>query len=162
MKLTQEYLLSVIDYDKDTGLFKWKGRRSGVKSGSIAGTLKVEGYIQIKLLKKYHYGHRLAWLYVHGSLPAGEIDHIDGDKKNNAISNLRDVSKAGNMGNIKKAFKTNTSGLLGAYHDKRKGTWYSQITANGKRHCLGVFATADEAHGAYLTAKRELHQGCTI
>jgi hypothetical protein len=103
----------------------------------------------------------LVWLWVNGSWPIGEIDHIDGDKLNNRIANLRDVDRATNTQNSKKARRNNkSSGLLGSY--KSGNRWQAQIRINGVCMTLGSFGTPEEAHAAYLGAKRLFHPGCTI
>lgn len=106
--------------------------------------------------------HRLIWLMVHGVWPTGQINHIDGNKLNNLLSNLRDVSQATNMQNQRRAHSDNASGLLGVYWHKRQCRFYSQIRVNKVLKHLGYFPNADLAHEAYLRAKRELHPGNTL
>ncbi len=160
--LTAARLRELLSYDPDTGLFRWKVQTSKrVKVGDIAGTLVKIGYISISIDADMIRAHRLAWLYVHGSWPTGDIDHIDGNRANNRWSNLRDVTRSMNAQNLKRAHADNAaSGLLGVYRDKKK--WAASLTVNGKRHRLGNFTTPEEAHAAYLKAKRELHTACTI
>jgi hypothetical protein len=105
--------------------------------------------------------HRLAWLHVHGVWPSAEIDHIDGIRTNNAIANLRDVDRATNCQNMRKALPANKgSGLLGVYPSDNK--WRARITVNNRAVGLGTFDSKETAHEAYLAAKRTLHGGCTI
>lgn len=162
MTLTAEILRELVSYDPDTGDFKWKisgGRRKcGQKAGSNGHP---HGYCQIGIDCTLYFAHRLAWLYVHGEWPRGEVDHIDGDTANNRIANLRDTSHAANMQNIRKANVNNSTGFLGTRRYK-SGKFFAVITANGKRRFLGSFVTPQSAHEAYLTAKRMLHMGCTI
>lgn len=106
--------------------------------------------------------HRLVWLYHHGVMPSGHIDHINGDPDDNRIENLRDVSVMVNRQNIKRAYKSKRRGLLGAHFNKASGKWAAAICVNYKQIHLGFFATAEDAHAAYLAAKRRLHEGCTI
>ena len=106
--------------------------------------------------------HRLVYLYIHGYMPVNDIDHINGDKTDNRIENLRVVSKAGNQQNIRKAYTTSTSGLLGAFYSKKHRNWFSRICVNGKRKWLGTFENSNQAHQAYVEAKRYLHPTCTI
>ena len=91
-----------------------------------------------------------------------EIDHINGNRTDNRIANLRAVTRGGNMQNQRRAHASNTSGLLGVYYKPKNKKWAAQIQANKKRMNLGLFKTAEEAHTAYLKAKRELHDTCTI
>src|SRR5512135_183213 len=82
----------LISYDCDTGLITWKVSRGKAKSGDIAGYVNGEGYICIKIKGKMYLAHRLAWLMNYGEWPNGIIDHIDHNKQNNSLENLRDVS----------------------------------------------------------------------
>ena len=105
--------------------------------------------------------HRLAWLYVHGAWPTGQIDHINGDRGDNRISNLRDVTPALNTQNQRRAARSNkSSGLLGV--TANRGRWLAQISIGGKSRNLGRYATPEEAHAVYVAAKRVLHAGCTL
>ncbi|WP_230878255.1 HNH endonuclease signature motif containing protein [Burkholderia sp. 9779_493] len=109
------------------------------------------------------YAHRLAWFYVYGEWPSGDIDHIDGVRTNNAINNLRDVPRGVNMQNQRRARSNNrTSGLLGVTWHARRYRWCAQIQVDGKRKGIGYFDDAETAHQAYLDAKRKLHAGCSI
>jgi hypothetical protein len=115
------------------------------------------------VLGKRYYAHRLAWLYEYGEFPEKIIDHIDGNRTNNSIHNLRDVSQALNSQNQKEARIDNGTGYLGVTFDKRPRTAKYRarigITGCAKRICLGYFETPELAHLAYLDAKRKLHPG---
>ena len=160
--LTAERLREVLDYDPETGVFVWRVRTSNcIKVGSVAGGQRQDGYFAIGLDGKTYLSHRVAWLWVNGFWPQYAIDHIDGDLTNNRISNLRDVDQTINMQNVKRACVNNkTSGLLGTHPSGKK--WRAQIAVSGKMHYLGTFDTPEEAHAAYLGAKRLFHSGCTI
>jgi hypothetical protein len=127
-----------------------------------AGCTRSDKYVTIKVDAKRYLAHRLAWLYVHGEWPSRHLDHIDGDPSNNRIANLRDVSRSINMQNQLRARGDSLTGLLGVCKDTRKPWFYARITVHGKQINLGCFRTADAAHEAYLTAKRRLHEGCTL
>lgn len=161
-ELPRAHLLDVLDYEPETGVFIWKKPRCWkAKVGSPAGGLRPDGYLSTMLLGKRYLLHRLAWFYVHGKWPEHEIDHINGCRTDNRISNLRDVSTAENRHNIDRAFSTNKScGVLGVSkrkNIKQKTPYIAQIMANGKRRVVGYFNTAEAAHAAYLKAKDELH-----
>lgn len=159
--LTVERLKELLEYNLDTGVFTWKVPRGrGMGAGSIAGSSNKYNYRQIGVDGKLYLAHRLAWLYVHGKWPDNGLDHINGDNQDNRISNLRDVDHVVNSQNQRKASRNSSSGLLGAF--KKDSHWISQIQVNGKIVRLGTFLTPEEAHQAYLKAKRELHPGCTI
>jgi len=131
--------------------------------GSIAGHIRKDGYLHIKIDGKSYLAHRLAWLYVHGVWPTEDIDHRFHNTLDNRIGELRDVSNHENMQNRIKANNNNIStGLLGATFHKATGKYSAEITFDGKRKYLGLFASAEEAHAAYLSAKRIHHSTCTI
>lgn len=157
--LTQERLHELLNYNPATGLFTWKvspNRR--IRVGQEAGCLKSCGYISIKVDGTIYQAHRLAWMYVYGALPKMALDHKNGGKSDNRISNLRMLSGAENMQNLHGPMSSNkTSGLLGASWNKKIGRWVAQIRTNGSTKHLGCFQTPEEAHRAYLMAKSQLH-----
>ncbi len=162
--MTAENLRELLDYDASTGIFTWKqndGQRTKRLSGSRAGNCRDSGYRKIKIGGKLYAEHRLAWLYVTGKWPDGCIDHIDGVRDHNSWSNLRDVSRSVNSQNQRFAQKHNTTVTLGvsAYGTRFKASFRLPMGGQMK---LGVFKTAEDAHCAYLSAKRALHNGCTI
>ena len=118
--------------------------------------------LSVNYKKKAILAHRLAWALHTGSWPNGEIDHINGDESDNRLVNLRDTSKSVNQQNKRNPRSDNKSGFMGVCWHKGAGKWRAQITVNGKVIYLGLYETTEAAHAAYLRAKRELHQGCTI
>jgi len=159
--LTYEHLRSMLSYSPKTGLFIWRIRPNGrVPAGSIAFCVDHSGYNRIGLLGRIHGAHRLAWLYMTGKEPLGQIDHINGVRHDNRWANLRDVSKTHNIQNQQTAHSQNMTGYLGV-SPKNKG-WQASIRVNNKQHYLGMFDTPSSAHQAYLEAKRRLHPTCTI
>ncbi|EBR8428419.1 HNH endonuclease [Salmonella enterica] len=169
-ELTFAYLREAFSYDPDSGLFTWKERPkshfSSVKAcnqsnshfaGKIAGSKDPKhGYLRIKLCGKNHKAHRLAWLFMHGCWPEGEIDHVNGIRDDNRMENLRDVSHKLNMRNRATPI-TNRHGLPGVSYRNRKKPWFAQIMNNdGRNEYLGSFKTPEEASCAYLLRAREL------
>ncbi len=122
------------------------------------------GYVMMQVGASEVYEHRVVWEQAHGPIPAGmHIDHINGVKSDNRLENLRLATPTQNCQNRRVAQSNNAStGLLGAYLNKKTGRYYSRIHVDGKSRSLGYFGTAEEAHAAYVTAKRELHPFCTI
>lgn len=154
--LTYQRLVEVLNYDARTGVFTWRvATNLHIVVGSVAGCTVGRGYIQIRVDKRNYQAHRMAWLYVHGVWPTGSIDHIDGDKENNRIANLRDVSHAQNMQNQHRPHKNNRTGALGVYPNGRGFT--ACIKVNKKRIGLGTYKTVAEASAVYQAAKAKLH-----
>jgi hypothetical protein len=154
-------IAAVLSYNAETGVFTWVANRGGgARTGDVAGTVKRGGYVQINVLARLCYAHRLAWLFATGSWPSGCIDHIDGNPSNNRIDNLRDVSAKENQQNQRRAHASNkSSGMLGVSMCKQTGRWSAKISVANKTKNLGRFDTADAAHQAYISAKRALHTG---
>jgi hypothetical protein len=155
--LTAERLREVLNYDPETGIFTWKIKHLSNKQ---AGTVHEHGYRRIRVDSVLYLAHRLAWMYSFGSFPANEIDHVDGDKLNNRIDNLRDVPRSINAENLRAAKRHSISGVLGVI--KLGSRYKARIAVSGKTICLGRYDTEEEAYQAYLKAKREKHVGCTI
>jgi hypothetical protein len=163
--LTAERLRELLDYDPEAGIFVWlspalRARRANV--GGRAGGSAPYGYLRVGIDGGVYLAHRLVWLYVHGIWPERDIDHLNGIRTDNRISNLRHVSRSINLQNRRSARSDSLSGLLGVEWHGASGLWHARIRAGGVRHCLGYFRDKHEAHQAYLEAKRRLHEGCTI
>lgn len=157
-------LRSALHYNEETGAFTWLVSTNGrIKVGDPAGSLNSKGYMTIGFKGKERKAHRMAWLWKYGVWPTGQIDHIDGDKSNNRIANLREVTNTENQQNRRRARRDNKStGLIGSKLHRKTGKYMANIGVDGKRIYLGLFATPELAHEAYLQAKRKLHQNCTI
>lgn len=149
-------------YIQETGEFFWKKTTGRAIAGMPAGTIHPRGYKKISFQGKGYFAHRLAWLFVHGNFPVNFIDHIDGNKLNNRINNLRPSSTKENLQNQKRARSDNTCLLLGVGYHKASGMFRARITKDGKQKHLGLFESAEDAHEAYLKEKRKLHEFCTI
>lgn len=160
--LAHDRLKELLRYDPETGVFQWNvrpGRK--MRIGQEAGSLTANGYVQIKLDKRRYLAHRLAWLYVHGVWPSGQIDHVNGRRTENAIQNLRDVPRSVNCENKRGPSGRSRTGLLGVTVTGN-GKYQAQIKTGGVYRYLGVFDDEHDAHAAYVQAKRKLHVGCTI
>ena len=162
--LTLPMLQKELKYESETGAFVWltSGRGRFKRAGAEAGTINRWGYRAICFGGKCLMAHRLAWLYVYGEWPKNEIDHINGDKTDNRIENLRDVTRAINAQNIRAARIDSASKVLGVSWNKERHKWIASIVTNGKQSYLGAFDAIEDARGAYLAAKRASHAGCTI
>jgi len=158
--ITQNRLRELAHYCQQTGKFTHLQSNRRKKAGMPSGSLRRDGYVYAMFDGHRAMAHQFAWLYMTGEWPTQEIDHIDGNKANNAFANLRQVSRRANTENKRTAKRTSTTGLLGVVRHRDK--FVAKIVHAGKRTHLGVFETPEAAHEAYVQAKRRLHQGCTI
>jgi hypothetical protein len=154
--ITAKRVRELFNYDPRTGLFT---RRIAVGSrgrkGDNPGTDNRNGYLRIIVDYKKYYAHRLAWLHVFGFMPP-KLDHIDNNRSNNRVSNLRIATQSQNLANISKP-RHNTSGFKGVHWAKQNKKWMAQITINGKYIYLGTFPTAEEAYSVYVAAAKKHH-----
>lgn len=160
--VTLSELESRFTYDPTTGRFMWKRSIAKGIAGSIAGSLCARsGYRHLRVSGRRLKAHRVAWFMFYGAPPDGVIDHINGNPDDNRIENLRCVTQKVNSENIKGPKKNNKStGVLGVYtHGSR---FVSKIMSSRRSVHLGVFDSIEEAQEAYLNAKREMHEGCTL
>lgn len=142
---------------RDGGLFVKRQFRRNVKVGGRAGSNHEKDYRIIGILGGMYYEHRLVWLLHNGSWPNGDTDHINHDKQDNRIENLRDVSHSENIQNQIYARADNKLGVAGVCFHKASGKFCAQIGLKGKKVYLGVFDTAQEASDAYRAAKKHYH-----
>ena len=153
--LTQERLKQLLDYDPVTGVFTRRESQRKDRIGKAAGAANTKGHIQIRVDGTLYVAHRLAWLYVHGELPTLQLDHFDGDKTNNRISNLRLCTNKQN-GENRPMHPRNTSGFRGVSFDKQHGKFRAYIGHHMTHRFVGLYATAEEAGAAAKAARDEL------
>ena len=145
-----ETLRAMLDYDLETGVFRWRVTLSNrAPAGTIAGARNGGGYMQIRVWGCIRAAHRLAWLYVHGVWPPEDVDHINRVRHDNRLANLRLASRSENLMNAKKRKGTGTT-LKGVTF--RGGRYIARIRVRREEKHLGCFATEQEAHGAYCAA----------
>lgn len=164
--LTHEQVREWFRYNKKTGRLTWAVQRRGrgglTQIGEDVGCLSGAGYRITTLSRQSYMVHRIIWLYVTGSWPEFDIDHRNGIGTDNRWCNLRLAPSAINQENQRRGFRSNKSGLLGAWPSSDGKKWRSVIKVGPKFHFLGYFEHAIDAHRAYVKAKRKLHAGCTI
>jgi hypothetical protein len=144
------------------GVLIWKVRPSKwghIYAGDIAGTPNMYGYCQIRIDGRFYRRSRLIFFMFNGFWPKNQIDHIDRDRSNDRIENLRDVTSSQNKWNTKKY-----DNAKGCHWIKSRRKWHAQIRINGKQTFLGYHDTEAEARTAYLAARIEYHgkQPCQI
>lgn len=142
-------LTTLLHYDHDSGEFtqklKWWNREPGDKPGGVSP----QGYWYIGVGGKQYPAHRLAWFYVHGTWPQGDIDHINRNRLDNRICNLREVSRSTNIHNT--AARA-SSGVKNVSKTK-SGNWEVRLRVNGVHHYLGRFANLSDAESAVTIAR---------
>ena len=155
--IEHDKLVSEVFYDPAEGVFVPRRKRRGrPPNRPHLGDINYDGYIRITVLGRRYYAHRLAWFYVHGEWPAEQMDHINGDRSDNRIANLREATQSGN-GQNKKMQRNNTSGCIGVTWSKRRKKWLAKIGVAGKVSYLGYFDIFDDAVAARKEAKLALH-----
>lgn len=141
MSILNEYINKNIVYSKEAGSFFWI-------NGKKAGSINNKGYLVIKILNKSYKAHKIAWLISYGVMVSKElqIDHINGDRLDNRIDNLRIVDNRLNHINR----KTHRNGrLYGCSFHKANKKWKAEIRINGVKTFIGYYSTELEAHNAY-------------
>lgn len=167
-----EFIRQCLDYDPETGSLiararprehfrtecGWKAantRCAGKPFGWIIRMKSGITYRRCLLRNEEFLAHRVIYKLMTGNEPPYEIDHHDGDGLNNRWDNLREATHQQNQCNTKE--RTGTSYPRGVYRHAFR--WVAEISADGKKHYLGTFATAEEAHQAYISASLRLHEG---
>ena len=130
--VTQRRLKEVLNYNPETGVFNWVNRKQ-----KVAGYIKINGYRGITVDNKTYAAHTLAWIYVYNKVPS-MLDHIDHNRDNNAILNLREVDCTTNSKNMKQN-KNNKTGIVGVSWNNKLMKWAADITVNRRTVKLGCF-----------------------
>ena len=166
--VSPEILCELLKYDPETGVFLWRWRsphyfpnaRSHAswnarfaEKPAFTSVSTTHGYTQTNILGRVHRGHRVAWAMHFGRWPEGEIDHINGDRTDNRISNLRDVGRADNGRNLCVS-RRNKSGVVGVTWDQQRERWFASIRHGGKTIGLGRFDSLDAAAAARRRAEQ--------
>lgn len=173
--LTQEYLKEALTYNQYTGEWTWKERperhfasfrafKIWNKRYSLKKTYNInrKGYIDIVLNNRKYRAHRLAFLYVDGYIPENQVDHIDGNRKNNKYDNLREVNNKCNHQNCKLS-KLSKSGITGVHYYPERKKWLARIMIDGKTINLGAYDTKDDAAIArYLEERDNPKWSCSV
>lgn len=154
---SQDYLKELLEYDPDTGLFLWRMKTkkhiscprilkviNSRNGGKAAGKVCHDGYLRIGISGKKYMAHRLAWVYMHGDCEIDQIDHVNGNRSDNRIQNLRSIQAGENKRNMGIS-RRNTSGVVGVSWNKSLKKWSANIYHLGKNVHLGLFDNLDEA-----------------
>lgn len=149
--IDRELVMAKLHYNPESGVFTWKKGNGRAAVGSVAGQTSSWGYIRISIGNKKYSAHHLAWLVAYEEWPMKQIDHIDGNKTNNALSNLRLVTASVNQLCNNRPRSNNKTGFVGVSPDRNR--FKAQIKINGKSMYLGSFDTKELAHAAYMTER---------
>lgn len=165
---TKARLRELLEYDAEAGHLVWRTRPvetfktapagkiwNAHFAGTVAGSVRSDGYRQISIDGKLRNAHRLIWIYANGDIPAGmQIDHINGVRDDNRLDNLRLVTTAEN-GRNQSIPHTNTSGVIGVSWNKHDRKWRAMIQIDRRAKYLGRFDTLEEAAAARAKAERQ-------
>lgn len=135
---SKEQILSELVYEESSGVFYRKNPDNRTNDRGIAGYKKSNGYITISLNNTAYYAHRLAWVVTYGYNPDSILDHINRDRSDNRIGNLRLATKSSNALNTGLR-KDNSIGFKGVYWHKKAGKWIVEGKLRGKAHYLGLY-----------------------
>lgn len=159
--LTQARLKELLHYDPETGQFRWLVKFSRQQPGGTAGTRDAHGYKVIRVDCRLYKAHRLAWLYVHGAWPAKGIDHINRQRDDNRITNLREACQS--MNTMNQGVRLNSrSGVTGVVWREDRQKWTAQIRIGYRMVHLGVFKSKDDAAAARKKAEAAFFSGYAI
>ena len=166
-EISYDKVRELFDYDSKSGELIWKERsieqcktKRGCTvwnkkyAGKPAGAVTEFGYKRINIKGSHYRAHRVVWMWHKGEWPKHQIDHINGNRMDNRIENLRDVEPKYNSYNMNKV--RGVVPLKGVWFVKRDGTFQAGIRKEGKLHHLGIYSTAEEAHAAYCVKAKEL------
>jgi len=155
--LPYELAVTLWEYDSSTGIITWKINKGSARVGDIAGCPATSGYRQVRYRQRLYYAHRLAWLLYYKRWPDSTlvIDHIDGNKINNKIENLRECTIRQNKQNST-LYKNNALGIKGVRFIAERNSYVARIYLKGQAIFLGYFRTAEEARDAYNIKAEEL------
>lgn len=149
--ITPELCRQLLRYEAETGKLFWRPRPENAAWSACWGGKEAftannnDGYRVGRIKNILFRAHRVAWAIVYGQWPNDQLDHVDGDKGNNRLANLREVNNQQNQRNVRLT-KNNTSGICGVHTHGRK--WMARIGVDGEQRYLGVFSTIDEAAAA--------------
>lgn len=151
--ITAEVVRAMFKYNPDNGELR---RKIGPRKDCVVGWIEPHGYLRVKIGGKKVYCHRIAFLHYHGRIHDGRIDHVNGDRSDNRIANLREVDDFQNAANCGLK-RNNTSGASGVAWSKRENKWKASIRSGGKMFNLGTFSDFDAACAARAHAERRLN-----
>ena len=162
--LTAAQVRALLDYNPETGELTWLPRPKTPGSNRAVGQATYicrQGYVKVNINGRLYRGHRLAWVHYYGEWPESNLDHINRDRADNRIKNLRLATPAENMQN-QSLRCDNKSGHKGVFWHKAISKWWAYINVGHKRHTIGYFSDLQEAVTARRQAENQLHTHMTL
>ena len=152
----------LLRYDPETGDLIWRIDRKGkAKAGVVAGCVGRDGYTVLCIFNRQYSAHRIVWLLAYGEDNVDkEIDHIDHNRRNNRLDNLRLAATSNNQHNAQISSR-NTSGIKGVSWDNTSRRWRAMVMLNGKMHRFGTHLTKEAAAQAVIEGRERLHREYT-
>ncbi|HDL6945010.1 TPA: HNH endonuclease [Yersinia enterocolitica] len=160
MQISHQFLTEVLCYSQSTGVFTYKIQRGQSSPGDRAGYLHCSGYRHVGFCGKQYKEHRLAWFYIYGVWPRGDLDHINGISDDNRVCNLREVNDSLNSLNKHWGATQNKAQFRGvSKHQTERGKpkWRVRVTVGGKRIPIGNFHSLDDAIAARVAAENKYY-----
>lgn len=155
--MNKEYLNEFFSYESDGGLVRVKNSPHS-RMGKLRGHLRGDGYIRVHVSGRLYYLHRLVWMFFNGEIADGfDIDHINRNRSDNRVTNLRLAKRYENSQNISGARSTSKTGIVGVCLDKRSGKYVASISIKRKFY-KKLFLNKKEAGDWYLDMKRKIHE----
>ncbi len=160
-KIDADRLRTLLSYDPETGHFTWRADKKNsrgqviARSGARAGGLNAGGYWQMVIDREHYFGHRLAWLYVHGEWPTNQIDHANGNPNDNRLCNLRIANHSQQRAN-QKLRKDSSTGVKGVYRHK-SGLYCARCMRKGHPTFSAYFHSLEDAGAAYAAASKRMY-----
>lgn len=155
--ITHSDLVALMSYDPDTGIMRWREYKYPRREDRAVGFTHLEGYVCTKIKRRTYKLHRLAWFYVHAEWPPDQVDHINGDRADNRIANLRLATQSQNRTNAA-VNRDNRLGIRGVRRQANNHRYEARITHAGKQIFLGRFLTVEEAVAARTAAETRFHK----
>lgn len=157
MKISQSELMEEVHYSPLSGYFYRLKSGKGKRVGDRCEVMHPSGYVRIMVLGKRYPAHHLAWLYVNGSFPKDQIDHINGNRSDNRIENLRECSCKENHQN-RKSKSGSKSKYLGVSWVGARSKWVANIKCGKEKKQIGYFDSEGGAYEAYMKEKKSMHK----
>lgn len=150
-----DYEIAKSLFDYQDGFLVWKKSFGTIKAGKRVQSISNRGYVVVQVAKKRYLAHRIIWLLLNGRMPT-MIDHVDGNKQNNLIENLREVDNTLNHWNEKKR-STNKSGHKGVWWHKQSKRWEASCRVNKKQITVGRYERIEDAVEAIRKFREQNH-----